>query len=107
MRELYLTGKVRVTAFGVVLAVLSMLPQLSMQALAQQQKPTAPEATAPGGRPVAPNRSSGVRGGFDAPSSNEAVRPAPEATKPVAETGGPSVHRVSRSGVSTYPLGTG
>jgi polysaccharide export outer membrane protein len=74
--------------------------------VAQQPKATAPDAIAPGGRPVVPNRPAGVRGGFDTPSPGEAARPVPDSPKS-ADTAGPSTHRISRSGVSTYPLGTG
>jgi polysaccharide export outer membrane protein len=107
MRAALLNGKARVVTLGTVLVVLWSLFDPSMVVLAQQPKATAPDATAPGGRPVAPNRPAGARGGFDAPGPNEAARPAPEAAKPAADAGGPSAHRVSRSGVSTYPLGTG
>src|SRR3954447_3948294 len=106
MRDMFLKCKPSI-AFGVILCVLSDLPAFCVEAHAQQPKVTAPDATPPGGRPVAPNRPSGVRGGFDAPAPNEVARPAPEATKPATESGGPSAHRLSRGGVSTYPLGTG
>jgi polysaccharide export outer membrane protein len=76
------------------------------EAIAQQPKSTAPDAVAPGGRPVVPNRPAGARGGFDTPSPGEAVHSTPEAAKS-ADTGGPSAHRIARVGVSTYPLGTG
>src|SRR5262245_48322107 len=74
-------------------------------AVAQQPRATAPDSTPQGGKPVVPNRPAGVRGGFDNPAPGELVRPVPDAAKP-ADTGGPSAHR-GRSGVSTYPLGTG
>src|SRR3954447_15477339 len=106
MRDMFLKCKPSI-AFGVILCVLSDLPAFCVEAHAQQPKTTAPDATPPGGRPVAPNRPSGVRGGFDAPGPNEAGRTAQEAARPGSDGGGPSVHRVSRTGISTYPLGTG
>src|SRR3954469_4560157 len=107
MRDVFLNIRTRTTALSVILVVLSPLLGSATRAVAQQPKTTAPDATPPGGRPVAPNRPSGVRGGFDAPGPNEAARPAVEAVKPGPDPGGPSTHRVSRTGISTYPLGTG
>jgi polysaccharide biosynthesis/export protein len=78
----------------------------TVEAFAQQSKPSAPDATPPGGRTVVPNRPSGARGGFDTPAAGEAARPAADSAKP-ADSGGPSAHRPARTGVSTYPLGTG
>lgn len=70
-----------------------------------QQKPSAPDATPQGGKPVVPNRPTGARGGFDTPAGTEGA-PRAESGKP-ADTGGPSGHRDARVGTSTYPLGTG
>src|SRR4051812_19080318 len=107
MRDVFLNFRTRTTALSVILVVLSPLLAFTKEAIAQQPKTTAPDATPPGGRPVAPNRPSGVRGGFDAPGPNEAGRTAPEAARPGSDGGGPSAHRVSHTGISTYPLGTG
>ena len=76
------------------------------EAIAQQPKPTAPDTVAPGGRPVVPNRPAGARAGFDSPAPGEVGRASPETARS-ADTTGPSTHRGPRSGVSTYPLGTG
>jgi polysaccharide export outer membrane protein len=92
--------------FVTVLLVLVSLLAPCTEVAAQQPKTTAPDATPQGGKPVVPNRPAGARGGFDAPAPGETARPAPDAARP-ADTGGPSTHRASRSGVSTYPLGTG
>ncbi len=75
-------------------------------AFAQQQKGIAPDTTPQAGKPVLPNRPTGVRGGFDAPAPGEATRAAVDTAKP-ADAGGPSAHRTARGGVSSYPLGTG
>src|SRR5689334_22508504 len=106
MASLFENDKVNCSAGHAIVVVTMLLCCNCAEAWAQQPKPTAPDATPPGGKPVTPNRPSGARGGFDTPPPGEAVRPAPDAAK-TADTGGPSGHRPARTGVSTYPLGTG
>src|SRR5690349_9518082 len=90
-------------AFKIVVLWLGVAWLPSTSQAAEQSKAVAPDPAAPTGRPATANKPPGNRGGFDAPS--DGGRPADSAR--AADAGGPSSHRAARSGVSTYPLGTG